>query len=84
MIEFQYSKDPFTMMQGSFETEKSHLFSSRMEVSFLQGDLLATLETLPLVAVLQGAIYHLDTVHGVFIVSVQKRVLLLCEPILAH
>ena len=46
----------------------------------MQGDLLATLETLPLVAVLRGAIYHLDTVHSVFIVGVQKRVLL-CEPI---
>ena len=54
------------------------------EFSSLQGDLLATVETLPLVAVLQGAIHHLDTVHSVFIVGVQKRVLLLCEPILAH
>jgi hypothetical protein len=36
----------------------------------LQRDFLATMETLTPVAVLQGTIYHLDTVYNVFVVGV--------------
>lgn len=77
-------------MYGSFDTEKAiHTqarerltpclpLNSRVSSLQQQRDFLATVETLPSVAVLQGAIYHLDTVYSVFIVGVRSVFLLFC------
>src|SRR5947209_7275880 len=86
-------------MYGSFDNEKAIQsqakerltpwlpLNSRVSSLQQQRDFLATVETLPSCGILQGAIYHLDTVHSVFTVRLEACPAVLRgypDPILTH